>query len=148
MQEDQWNAGLIGLFSGFLSGVAYLNVKKLGSLGESDWQIVFYFSLICTVVTGGWMLLDTFHPITLDNMLLLLGIGITATLAQLAMTRAYRTGKTLVVGALAYSTVIFSSLWGILIWNDVLPPSAWLGVGLIVASGLLSLRAAPAPVRE
>lgn len=138
----------MGLFSGFLSGVAYLNVKKLGSLGESDWQVVFYFSLICTVVTGGWMLLDTFHTVTLDNVLLLLGIGITATLAQLALTRAYRTGKTLVVGVLAYSTVIFSSLWGILIWNDVLPPSAWLGLGLIVASGLLSFRVAPPPLRK
>lgn len=148
LQEDQWSAGLIGLFSGFLSGVAYLNVKKLGSLGESDWQVVFYFSLICTAVTGGWMLLDTFHALTLDNVSLLFGIGITATFAQLALTRAYRTGRTLVVGALAYSTVIFSSLWGILIWNDVLPPSAWLGMGLIVASGLLSLRVAPPPVRE
>lgn len=148
LQEDQWSAGLIGLFSGFLSGVAYLNVKKLGSLGESDWQVVFYFSLICTAVTGGWMLLDTFHALTLDNVSLLLGIGITATFAQLALARAYRTGRTLVVGALAYSTVIFSSLWGILIWNDVLPPSTWLGMGLIVASGLLSLRVAPPPVRE
>jgi S-adenosylmethionine uptake transporter len=74
---------------------------------------------------------------------LLLGIGITATLAQLAMTRAYRTGKTLVVGALAYSTVVFSSLWGILFWSDVLPLVAWLGMGMIVVSGLLCLSVSP-----
>lgn len=89
------------------------------------------------------MLLDTFSPVTLDNVLLLLGIGITATLAQLAMTRAYRTGKTLVVGALAYSTVVFSSLWGILFWSDVLPLAAWLGMGMIVVSGLLCLSVSP-----
>jgi S-adenosylmethionine uptake transporter len=74
---------------------------------------------------------------------LLLGIGITATLAQLAMTRAYRTGKTLVVGALAYSTVVFSSLWGILFWSDVLSLAAWLGMGMIVVSGLLCLSVSP-----
>jgi drug/metabolite transporter (DMT)-like permease len=112
LQEDQWSAGLIGLCSGFFSGIVYLNVKKLTSLGESDWQVVFYFALICSVVTGGWMLLDTFSPVTLNNVSLLLGVDITATLAQPSMTRAYRTGKTLVVGALAYSTVVFSSLWG------------------------------------
>ena len=89
------------------------------------------------------MLLDTFSPVTLDNVSLLLGIGITATLAQLAMTRAYRTGKTLVVGALAYSTVVFSSLLGILFWSDVLPLAAWLGMGMIVVSGLLSLSVSP-----
>lgn len=147
LQGDQWSAGLIGLASGFLAGVAYLNIRQLGRLGESDWRVVFYFTLICTVVTGAWMLLGTFHALTPGNVLLLLGIGITATLAQLALTRAYRTGKTLVVGALAYSTVVFASLWGIFIWNEALPLSAWLGMGLIVVSGLVSLRATPAPVR-
>ena len=39
------------------------------------------------------MLLDTFHTITLDNVSLLLGIGITATLAQLALTRAIALAK-------------------------------------------------------
>jgi S-adenosylmethionine uptake transporter len=126
-----------------LAGIAYLKVKKLTRLGESDWQVVFYFTLICSLVTGGWMLLDTFSPVTLDNVSLLLGVGITATLAQLAMTRAYRTGKTLVVGALAYSTVVFSSLWGILFWSDVLPLVAWLGMGMIVVSGLLCLSVSP-----
>ena len=148
LQEDQWRTGLIGLSSGFLAGVAYLNIKQLGKLGEPDWRVVFYFTLICTVGAGAWMLLGTFHPVTPENLLLLLGLGITATLAQLALTRAYRTGKTLVVGALAYSTVVFASLWGILLWDEILPPSAWLGMGLIVASGLLSLKAAPVPLQE
>lgn len=148
LQEEQWRAGLIGLASGFFAGIAYLNVKQLGNLGEPDWRVVFYFTLICTIGAGAWMLLGTFHPVTPENLLLLLGLGITATLAQLALTRAYRTGKTLVVGALAYSTVIFASLWGILLWDEILPSSAWLGMGLIVASGLLSLKAAQVPLQE
>ena len=86
------------------------------------------------------MLFSTFHPITSVSFLLLLGIGTTATLAQLALTRAYRTGKILVVGALAYSTVVFSSFWGILIWGEVLSLPSWIGIGFIVTGGLLSLR--------
>jgi drug/metabolite transporter (DMT)-like permease len=86
------------------------------------------------------MLFNTFHPITPVSFLLLLGIGTTATFAQLALTRAYRTGKILVVGALAYSTVVFSSFWGILIWGEVLSLSSWIGIGFIVTGGLLSLR--------
>ena len=148
LQEDQWSGGLIGLASGFFAAIAYLNIRHLGNLGEPDWRIVFYFTLISTIITSIWMLFNTFHPITLVNFLLLLGIGITATLAQLALTRAYRTGKILVVGALAYSTVVFASLWGILIWGELLSLTSWLGIGLIVSGGLLSLRASIKPIRE
>jgi len=148
LQEDQWSGGLIGLASGFFAAIAYLNIKQLGNLGEPDWRVVFYFTLISTVITSIWMLFDTFHPVTPVNFLLLLGIGTTATLAQLALTRAYRTGKMLVVGALAYSTVVFASFWGILIWGEVLSLPSWLGIGLIVAGGLLSLRTSTKPVRE
>jgi drug/metabolite transporter (DMT)-like permease len=140
IQEDQWTGGLIGLASGFLAAVAYLNIKLLGNLGEPDWRVVFYFTLISTIITSIWMMFDTFHPITPFNFLLLMGIGITATLAQLALTRAYHTGKVLVVGALAYSTVLFACVWGILIWGEALSLLSLIGIGCIVAGGLLSLK--------
>ena len=140
IQEDQWTGGLIGLASGFLAAVAYLNIKFLGNLGEPDWRVVFYFTLISTIITSIWMMFDTFHPITPFNFLLLMGIGITATLAQLALTRAYHTGKVLVVGALAYSTVLFACVWGILIWGEALSLLSLIGIGCIVAGGLLSLK--------
>jgi drug/metabolite transporter (DMT)-like permease len=148
LQEDQWSGGLIGLASGFFAAIAYLNIKQLGNLGEPEWRIVFYFTLISTLITGIWMLFSTFHPITSVGFLLLLGIGTTATLAQLALTRAYRTGKILVVGALAYSTVVFSSFWGILIWGEVLSLPSWIGIGFIVTGGLLSLRTSTKQIRK
>jgi len=140
IQEEQWTAGLIGLASGFLAAVAYLNIKFLGNLGEPDWRVVFYFTLISTVITSILMIFDTFHPITPFNFLLLMGIGITATLAQFALTRAYRTGRVLVVGALAYSTVLFACAWGILIWDEVLSLLSLTGIGFIIAGGLLGLK--------
>ena len=140
IQEEQWTAGLIGLASGFLAAVAYLNIKFLGNLGEPDWRVVFYFTLISTIITSILMIFDTFHPITPFNFLLLMGIGITATLAQFALTRAYRTGRVLVVGALAYSTVLFACVWGILIWDEVLSLLSLTGIGFIIAGGLLGLK--------
>jgi drug/metabolite transporter (DMT)-like permease len=103
---------------------------------------VFYFTLICTIGGGIWMGAHAFHPVSPRNFLLLLGLGTTATLAQLAMTRAYREGDTLVVGSLAYSTVVFASLWGILLWQEILPLTSWLGIALIILSGVLASRVA------
>ena len=143
LHQDQLAAGLMGLLSGFLAGIAYLNVKQLGQMNEPEWRIVFYFTLISTLGAGAWMLLHVFHAITFQSLMLLIGLGSTATLAQLAMTRAYRTGNTLVVGSLAYSTVVFASLFGILVWGDVLPMTSWFAISLIVLSGVLSVRMAP-----
>ena len=143
LHADQITAGLLGLLSGFLAGIAYLNVKQLGAMGEPEWRVVFYFTLFSTLGGGIWMLLHTFHPVTPHSFLILTGMGTTATLAQLAMTRAYRTGKTLIVGSLAYSTVVFASLWGVVLWQEVLPLGSWLAIALIVLSGVISLRAGP-----
>src|SRR5574340_61206 len=143
LHHDQLVAGLTGLASGALAGVAYLNVKQLGQLGEPEWRVVFYFTLVCTIGAGMWMLLHHFHSVTAKGLLILLGMGTTATLAQLAMTRAYRLGRTLVVGSLAYSTVVFASLLGIALWGETLSATSWLAILLIVVSGIVSMRAAP-----
>lgn len=152
LSEDHWIASLMGMASGFFGALAYINVKQLGSLGESEWQVVFYFTLISTLITGAWLLFTTLSPITGHGLLLLLGTGMTATLAQLAMTRAYHKGVTLVVSSLGYSTVLFASLWGILLWNEILPPIAWLGMGLIILggslSGILGFKQSPAVARK
>ena len=121
--------GLLGLISGFLAGIAYLNVKQLGMLGEPETRTVFYFSLTASVGSGVWMLFDTVHAITPQGFAILLGLGCTATLAQLAMTRAYRVGRTLVVGSLAYSTIIFASLFGMILWGEALPLTRMDGYG-------------------
>lgn len=143
LQQDQLLPALLGLVSGFIAGVAYINVRQLGFIGEPETRIVFYFSLTATVGSGVWMLFDTVHSITLQSFGILLGLGSTATLAQLAMTRAYRIGNTLAVGSMAYSTIIFASLFGILLWNEVLPLSSWLGMAFIITGGMLSLRLTP-----
>lgn len=143
MQQEQLLPGLLGLISGFLAGVAYLNVKQLAMLGEPDARTVFYFTLTATLCSGVAMLAGTVHPVTANNLWLLAGLGSTATLAQLAMTRAYRVGRTLVVGSLAYVTIVFASLLGMAIWHETLTPAAWLGMALIIASGVLSLAFSP-----
>lgn len=132
---------LLGLGSGALAGVAYLNVRQLGQAGEPEWRIVFYFTLVCTVGAALWMLAHRFHSPTWRDLPILLGVGITATLAQLAMTRAYRLGNPLAVGSLAYATVVFASLFGIVLWGEVLAPAAWIAIALIIASGVISTRA-------
>lgn len=143
LEKDQIIPGLLGLTSGLLAGVAMFNVRQLGLLGEPEWRVVFYFSLMASAIGGVAMLLTDIHPLTLESVPLLLGLGISATLAQLALTRAYTTGKTLVASTLSYSTIVFASFFGMILWNETLPLEGWIGMALIITSGVLSLKTSP-----
>jgi S-adenosylmethionine uptake transporter len=145
LQADQWLGGLLALISGFLSALAYIQVKKLGQLGEPEYRVVFYFSVSGVIAgflsgavdsiyhTGQILLL---HKLTLTDAALLFAIGLCATIAQIAMTRAYRLGAMLVTANLQYTGIVFSSIWGILIWGDHLGWSSWLGMAIILVSGM------------
>ena len=134
-------AALIGLFSGVFSAWAYLSVRTLGKLGEPDWGVVFWFTVIGSVLCAAWQLsTSSFHALQPGNAWIVLGIGATGTLAQLCMTRAYRTGNTLVVGALSYSTLVFGAVLAYFVSNERLQPVEFAGMAVIIASGILAMR--------
>ena len=134
-------AGGMGLLSGLLAGLVYVHVAQLGRAGEPDWRTVFYFSLVCTLGGGAWMFIHHFSPLSIEDLPILASLGTCATIAQLAMTRAYRTGNPLVVGSLAYTTVVLASLFGILLWKEMLSIDRWLAIVLIISSGVMSVSA-------
>lgn len=138
IERSQWLAGCIGLTSGFLAGIAILNVRRLGQAGEPEWRTVFYFSLVASVFGLVWMLFGRITPLDWHRFFLIAGMGASATGAQLAMTRAYRKGHSLAVATLAYATVIFSSFFGVVIWSDSMHFSALTGIALIILSGLIT----------
>jgi len=141
VEGQAWLPALAGLTSGMLAAVAYVNVKNLGRLGESEWRVVFYFTLISTVGGAAWMAVAGFHMPQAGDWPWLIGIGITATVAQLALTRAYHRGRTLTVGSLAYTTVGFSALYGVLLFGEHLPLMAWIGMAVVAAAGVWAVRA-------
>jgi drug/metabolite transporter (DMT)-like permease len=144
VQGQAWLPALAGLVSGMLAAVAYVNVKQLGKLGEPEWRVVFYFTLLATAGGAAWMAVAGFHRPQTSDWPWLVGIGVTATLAQLALTRAYHRGRTLTVGSLAYATVGFSALYGVLLFGERLPLPAWIGMGVVAAAGVWAVRASTA----
>ena len=140
---NEWLGGVVGIMSSVLSALAYMQVRKLGQMGEPEYRVVFYFSLMTacagmfgTLLEGRPAGAPTFTVHTAHGAGLLLGIGATALMAQMAMTRAYRVGKVLVVANLQYTGIVFSCLWGLLLWGDTFDWHVWLGVGVILVSGV------------
>jgi len=146
---DQLLGALLGLASGALAGMAYFSVRELGQRGEPETRTVFYFSLVSSLGATCWLAWSELHPVDLRSGSLLFGVAAFATAAQLAMTRAYAASRTLLAAALAYSTVVFASLFGIVFWHETLDRWSWLAIGLIILSGVAATHfSPPAPVRR
>lgn len=149
LEQNQLFAGLVGLISGLLSAMAYLQVSALGRVGEPEARTVFYFSVGATLAGGVGMTFSEVHPLNSAQALWLLPIGVLAALGQLCMTRAYTRGATMVVANLQYSGIVFAALFGLLLFSDRIEPIGWLGMGAIIASGIvatfLRARALPKP---
>jgi drug/metabolite transporter (DMT)-like permease len=130
-------AGFIGLLSGFGAGLAYLFMAQLGKVNEPDTRVVFYFTLLSSICAGLLMLLEDTNSEIFHHWWLLLGLGVSATIAQLALTKAYRVGNTLKNAGLSYLTILFSSILGLIVFSETLDVLSLVGILLIIISGIV-----------
>ena len=155
--QQQLFAGMVGLMSGVTSAFAYMQVVALSRIGEPETRTVFYFAVGSAVAGGAAMLVTGASVWPGWPALWLIPLGVLATGGQLCMTKAYASARTqrgtLVVANLQYSGIVFASFYSVLLFGDQIPLIGWVGMVLIVGSGIvatiLRARAAPgAPAEE
>ena len=146
LARDQVLAGLVGLGSGVLAAMAYVQVTALGRAGEPEVRVVFWFSVSGTLLGALiWLLPEqgnrtALAQIPLSAWVELLGVGAFATLAQLLMTRAYARGAMLSLASLQYLGIVHAALFGALLFGESLGLDSLLGMALIVAAGVAATR--------
>jgi len=153
LAEHQVVGALVGLLSGIFAAFAYLQVAALSRAGEPESRTVFYFSIGAVLAGALGMLFAGVSPWHWPSALWLLPIGLLALFGQLCMTRAYSRGATMVVANLQYSGIVIAGIYGIIFFGDQLPLMGWLGMALIIVSGIaatvLRTRTVPnAPAEE
>ncbi len=150
LDQNQLFAGVVGLLSGIGAALAYMQVTVLARAGEPAGRTVFYFALgslvagaAGTAVTG----FTAWHDVPWQAAAWLVPIGVLASLGQWCMTKAYSGGSTLVAANLQYSGIVFASVYSVLLFGDNIPWIGWLGIAVIVASGIAAtvLRARTLP---
>lgn len=146
VQEGQFMPFVAGLGSGALAAIAYFQLRRLGGLGEPPWRTVLIYTVLALLVSIVAMPFSARSVYTARGIGLLAGIGITGLIAQLAMTRAFSEGSPTIPATLQYSTLIFASIYGYLVWGDALTWASAGGLLLIMVSGTVAawaVRAAP-----
>lgn len=136
-------AALAALLAAVLAALAQVGVRRL-TRTEPTTRIVFYFSLISAVVSGV-PLVKLWTPPPPGLWLVLVALGVLATLAQLLLTRAYAQAPAAQVGPFIYSSVVFAGLLDWWLWGR-LPDALFVaGAALVSAAGILALRSTGAP---
>ena len=136
--SDQGFAAIVGLLSGIISALAYLQVAALARVGEPETRVVFYFSVgaALTGLAGTWALGAS--TMTWAAAAWLLPVGALALVGQICLTRAYASGATLLVANLQYFGIVVACLYSVWLFDDHLPLGSWVGMALIVASGVIA----------
>ncbi|NVO06005.1 MAG: DMT family transporter, partial [Rhodoferax sp.] len=150
IDHDQLFAGVVGLLSGMGAALAYMQVTALGKVGEPEERTVFYFSVGTALVGAVGMLFNDMTPweqVRWQDAAWVVPIGVQASLGQWCMTRAYSQGATLVVASMQYAGIVFASIFSLTLFGDHIAPMGWLGIAVIVTSGVLAtaLRARALP---
>jgi drug/metabolite transporter (DMT)-like permease len=153
IEQNQVFGAIMGLLSGITAAFAYMQVMALGKVGEPDTRTVYYFAVGSAVAGAIGMIAGDNSPWEWEHAWWVLPIGLLAALGQLCITRAYSQGATLVVACLQYFGIVFGAIYSVTLFGDEIPPLGWIGMALIVASGVgatvLRARAAPdAPAEE
>lgn len=131
---------MIGILGAIAAASAYTIIRQL-RLTDHPTTIVFYFCLASTLVTLPLML-PVFVMPDMIAFIKLCMIGVFALIAQLFMTNAYHHAPASQLSIYSYLNIIFSSLIGVLIYQETLTGSFMIGAGLIIFAGFVNFYSA------
>lgn len=146
-------AMILALVSAIAYSAQILLTRRLGAT-ESALGMTFYLTLMFVLFSGltgvifgsGWM--DRFdHPSaaylfrawsvpSLEQVGLLLALGLTGTVGFYCISQAYRYGRANQMAPFEYSSLPFAVLWGWMFWGALPSLPTILGSALIVGGGL------------
>ena len=90
---------------------------------------------------GAWLLaLPAWKPLQSQHLWIIAGVGVSGSLAQVALTEAFRRGEASLIAPLEYTALLWGVLLDVALWSVLPDGVTWIGAGIIVASGLYLLR--------
>ncbi len=141
---------ILGIFSGVGAALAYTSIRELRVYYDTR-AIVMSFMGVGTIAPLLLMLITPYinPPKELDFMFsefimpdgilwfYLIMMGLSATFSQIMMTKAYEYTKAGVVGTISYSNIVFATIIGVSLGDDLPNLLTTLGIVLVISSGLL-----------
>lgn len=126
---------LLVLVAAFLWGWSNILMRRISASENTQTQMLFTngaFILMCGVTMPFfWRQPDGFE------LLLMLGIGITSGIGQYCVYESVRHAPASLVAPCSYTALVWSFLWGFLIWGDLPEQTVLAGASLILSGSVI-----------
>jgi drug/metabolite transporter (DMT)-like permease len=126
----------IGIIAAIFSALAYNFVRKLKDY-DHPLVVVFYFPLVTFPVVGVYTLFSWVTPEGIE-WLILLFVGLTTTIAQIFLTKAFHADRASNIGIFNYLGTVYAIIIGFFLFNEAISVFAYLGFGLIIFSVIMA----------
>jgi len=126
---------VVALCAALLHAILQIILRYLGQFEKPE-TISFYFFVVGTLITAIAMPFIAVRP-TIDEFPLLLGVGLSGAAAQWMLSLAYRHAPAAVVSVFNYTSIVWATLFGFMIWNEWPLPTVIAGAVIVIASNLL-----------
>jgi drug/metabolite transporter (DMT)-like permease len=130
--------GLAILGSAFCYAAAAVTSRVLARTDSNESMMFWY--LLLMAIGGLAMSLQHWVPVRADDGWVLLALALSGFFGQLAITRAFSSGKASVVAPFEYSALAWGVAIDWLLWQVLPDGYTLLGAGIIIASGIYLVR--------
>ncbi len=125
---------LAALVAAFGSALASIIVRKIGN-DERAVVLVLYPMLTNFVVMGALTAL-VYVPMPLEHLALNATMALLGFTASIIIIYAYKSAEAVIVAPMQYSQILWATLFGILLFDEIPDAMTLLGAGIIIASGI------------
>lgn len=131
-------ASLIALGAGIFSAIGLVTTNQLATTDPPFRILAYNFGVSAVLVLP--LAVWKWQPLTRNNLLLLVLLGLCFAATQWLIIAAYKFGSATELSPFNYSVVVFSGLLGWAIFGTVPGISAVIGTVLIIAGGIASIK--------
>ena len=130
--------GLAILLATLCWAASAITVRMLAQR-DSTQAMVFWFMALLALGAGA-LSFHEWRTIRSEHFWVIAVIGVAGTLAQIALTEAFRRGEASLIAPLEYTALVWGVMLDVALWGVLPDAVTWLGAAIIVASGLYLLR--------
>lgn len=138
-QNADLTASISGFLGGMCAGAAYTFVRRATNHSAKGYYIVFFFSAFSSLVALPLMMFD-FKPLSMQQLLMLIGAGTSAAVAQFCITTAYSFAPAKEVSIYDYSQIIFAAGLGFIVFGQIPDVFSFIGYAIIIAAAFVMFR--------